>query len=75
MPKHHGAKLTDIPDDALAEILVRKILYYNIYQIENILLRARTKDKIARREETGQSYRGGELQCAAEQWTDCTSGC
>lgn len=23
IPKHHGEKLTDIPDDALTEILVR----------------------------------------------------
>lgn len=28
IPKHHGAKLTDIPDDALTEILVRSSLLY-----------------------------------------------
>lgn len=32
VPKHHGTRLTDIPDDALEELLVRSCLLYRACQ-------------------------------------------
>jgi hypothetical protein len=73
IPKHHGEKLTDIPDDALMEILVRAPSRPNFAHSGRSRMQADQCDKQASCKETRQSNRGGELQRAAKQRADCAS--
>jgi hypothetical protein len=70
IPKYHGAKLTDIPDDQLGEILVRLLIH-----IQSMFLpgvgerrgkRADLLENIAGSEEISESNWSRELQCLAE---------
>lgn len=69
VPKHHGAKLTDIPDDQLEEILVRKSFERACSGVWMLMQRPE-----ARCEETCSGRWSRKLQYPTKQWPASTSG-